>query len=114
VALSRSVKALLGSLAVVFFVWFFVWAALLGSRLNDPKVIGWALYSRLPALTIAFLLALFGQVAFYIAWMWRTDRVVGWKRAVWTVVLIMFHAAAMPVFFFLYVSPVERNPSLAL
>ena len=110
-ALSKPAKTILGILTLLPFLWW----VLLTSHLNDPAVIGWTLFSRLPALTIIMVLTVFGQAAFYIAWLWRHGRVTGWKRAMWTVALILFHAGALPVFFYVYAwrGGVDSSGSLA-
>jgi hypothetical protein len=56
------------------------------------------------------ILIMFVLIAFYIAYLFRTDRVAQDKKALWAVVLFLGNMAAMPVFFWLYVWP-EHWPS---
>src|SRR5688500_5030766 len=53
----------------------------------------------------ATILLTFGLIAFYIVYLFRTDRVPQDKKALWAVVLFFGAFLAMPVFFYLYVWP---------
>jgi hypothetical protein len=50
---------------------------------------------------------MFGLIAFYILFLFKTDRVPQDKKALWAAVLLLGNMLAMPVFFFLYVWPDE-------
>ena len=50
--------------------------------------------------TILFMFAL---TAFYIVYLFRTDRVAQDKKALWAVVLFLGNAFAFPVFWYLYI-----------
>lgn len=49
------------------------------------------------------MLLIFGLTAFYIVYLFRTDRVAQDKKALWAIVLFMGSALAFPVFWYLYI-----------
>jgi hypothetical protein len=49
------------------------------------------------------MLLMFGLTAFYIVYLFRTDRIVQDKKALWAVVLFMGNILAFPVFWYLYI-----------
>ena len=53
----------------------------------------------------ATILLTFGLIAFYIVYVFKTDRVPQEKKALWAAVLLLGGFVAMPVFFYLYVWP---------
>lgn len=55
----------------------------------------------------ATILLMFGLIAFYIIFLFKTDRVPQDQKALWAVVLFLGNMLAMPVFFCLYVWPEE-------
>jgi hypothetical protein len=56
----------------------------------------------------ATILLMFVLIAFYIAYLFKTDRVPQDKKALWAVVLFLGNMLTMPVFFYLYVWPSHR------
>jgi hypothetical protein len=55
----------------------------------------------------ATILLMFGLIAFYIVFLFKSDRVPQDKKALWAAVLFLGNMLAMPVFFYLYVWPDE-------
>jgi energy-coupling factor transporter transmembrane protein EcfT len=51
----------------------------------------------------AIILVSFGLIAFYIYYLFKTDRVEKDKKALWAVVLLLGSFFAMPVFWYLYI-----------
>lgn len=49
------------------------------------------------------ILWIFGLLAFYITYLFKSDRVAQDKKALWAVVLFFGNMIAMPVFWYLYV-----------
>jgi len=49
------------------------------------------------------MLMIFGLIAFYIVYIFKTDRVAADKKALWAVVIFMGNAIAMPIFYYLYI-----------
>ena len=62
----------------------------------------------LMALHFAMILVAWVLVAFYLVFLFKTDRVAADKKALWAVVLFMAGLVAMPIFFWLYIWP-ERD-----
>ncbi|MEA2163857.1 MAG: hypothetical protein QOK37_1984 [Thermoanaerobaculia bacterium] len=62
-----------------------------------------------PAILFFFLahfltiLLMFGLTAFYIVYLFRTDRITQDKKALWAIVLFMGNMLAFPVFWYLYI-----------
>jgi hypothetical protein len=54
---------------------------------------------------LATMLLMFGLIAFYIVFLFKTDRVPHEMKALWAVVLFLGSILAMPIFFYLYVWP---------
>jgi hypothetical protein len=48
---------------------------------------------------------MFGLIAFYIVFLFKTDRVPQDKKALWAAVIFLGNMVAMPVFFYFYVWP---------
>lgn len=113
--LSRPVKLLVAALTVwpivyilVFFAFaamFILWAPLPGGSGTD---------SQPPAAFLAFFAAhlgtmflTFGLSAFYVIYLFKTDRVPQDKKALRAVVLLLGNVMTMPVFFYLYIWPDE-------
>jgi phosphatidylglycerophosphate synthase len=49
------------------------------------------------------MLLMFGLTAFYIVYLFRTDRIAQDKKALWAIVLFMGNIIAFPVFWYLYI-----------
>jgi hypothetical protein len=49
------------------------------------------------------ILLSFALIAFYIVFLFKTDRVDADKKALWAVVLFLGNMIAMPVFYYLYI-----------
>jgi hypothetical protein len=49
------------------------------------------------------ILWIFGLLAFYITYLFKSDRVAQDKKALWAVVLFFGNMIAMPIFWYLYV-----------
>lgn len=49
------------------------------------------------------ILLMFALTAFYIVYLFRTDRIAQDKKALWAVVLFMGNMLAFPVFWYLYI-----------
>ena len=58
------------------------------------------------------ILWMFGLLAFYITYLFKTDRVAQDKKALWAVVLFFGNMIAMPVFWYLYIwhEPISTVP----
>jgi hypothetical protein len=52
----------------------------------------------------------FGLIAFYIYYLFKTDRVEKDKKALWAVILFLGTFFAMPVFWYLYIWREPNNP----
>ena len=63
----------------------------------DPHF--WALFR----IHLGAMLLIFALIAFYIVYLFRTDRVPQDKKALWAVVLILANTLAMPVFWYFYI-----------
>ena len=60
-------------------------------------------------LHFATILMTFALIAFYIVYLFKTDRVAQDKKALWAAVLFLGGMIAMPIFFYLYIWP-EKAP----
>ena len=49
------------------------------------------------------MLLMFGLTAFYIVYLFRTDRIAQDKKALWAIVLFMGNILAFPIFWYLYI-----------
>jgi len=115
--LSRPLKVAIGMLTAWPLVYMFVFIAFIagtmfwigvmapgdGSHSSGPPVAFLALMAGHLATTMLML----GLTAFYIVFLFKTDRVPQDKKALWAVVLFLGNIIAMPVFFYLYVWPDE-------
>jgi hypothetical protein len=61
----------------------------------------------LMAAHLGTILETFGLLAFYVTFLFKTERVPQDKKALWAAVLFLGNMVAMPVFFYLYVWPDE-------
>jgi hypothetical protein len=74
-----------------------------GPESSEPPVAFFLLF----AAHCATILLMFGLLAFYVVFLFKTDRVPQDQKALWAVVLFFASLLAMPVFFYLYVWPNE-------
>lgn len=111
--LSRPVKILVGVLTLWPMVYILLFMAFVfGSMIWTARAHGGEHSAGLP---VAFLLVfaahfgtmllMFGLTAFYIVYLFKTDRVPQDKKALWAAVLFLGNMIAMPVFFYLYIWP---------
>jgi hypothetical protein len=99
VVLKRSVQIALGILAVLPILSWVVALACLWSRdLVGPRVM-----RALPIVLALFLLLAFIQGLFYVVWLFRADRVSGWARLLWTLLLLFGNVWTLPAFFWIYI-----------
>jgi hypothetical protein len=59
----------------------------------------------LPLMHIGTILLTFVLTAFYVVFLFRTDRVPNDKKALWAAVLLLGAMVSMPVFWYFYVRP---------
>jgi hypothetical protein len=57
------------------------------------------------ALHFAMMLFVWALLAFYLVYLFKTDRVPKDKKALWAVVIFMAGLIAMPIFFWIYIWP---------
>jgi hypothetical protein len=108
--LSQPFKVVIGALTLWPFLYILIFigvafVSVVGARESGPSTgfpIGFALLFAAHFLT---MLLMFGLVAFYVAFLFKTDRVPSDKKALWAVVLFLGNMIAMPVFFWFYVWP---------
>jgi hypothetical protein len=113
VNLSRPVKVVVGALTLVpflhiaafmaTFLWVFVQIS--QSQHGPPPQGIEAWFFAVMAVHFAMILFVWALLAFYIVYLFKTDRVPKDKKALWAVVLFMAGLIAMPVFFWLYIWP---------
>ena len=111
--LSRPAKIVVGALTLVPFVHIvafmtaFLWVFVRISQIEDgPPPDGIERWFFLVfALHFAMMLFVWVLIAFYMVYLFKTDRVPADKKALWAVVLFMAGLIAMPVFFWLYIWP---------
>jgi hypothetical protein len=115
--LSRPLKVVIAVLTAWPFLYMFLFFAFIagtmiwisampqggGSDSSGPAVA----FLVLMAAHLATILLTLGLSAFYIVFLFKTDRVPQDKKALWAVVLFLANMLAMPVFFYLYVWPDE-------
>jgi len=121
-SLSRPLKVVIGVLTAwpllymglffAFIVGTMLWISAMtpdgGSDSSGPP----AAFLAVVAGHIVTMLLMFGLTAFYIVFLFKTDRVPQDKKALWAVVLFLGNILAMPVFFYLYIWP-DEWPTLA-
>jgi hypothetical protein len=116
VSLSRPVKLLIGFLTAWPFLYMLVFFVVVatsmlwmtrtpadGSHSSGPP----AAFLVLFAAHLLTMVLMVGLIAFYIVYLFKTDRVSQDKKALWAAVLFLGNMLAMPVFFVLYVWPDE-------
>ena len=115
--LSRRAKLFVGALtlwpilyiflfiAFTFGMIFYAGGADAATRAQEPPVAIMLVF----ALHFATILLIFGLIAFYIVYLFKTERVAQDKKALWAAVLFLGGMIAMPVFFYLYIWP-EAGP----
>jgi hypothetical protein len=115
--LSRPIKIVVGVLTAWPVLYIFLFFAFIagtmfwmsrsasggGPHSSGPPVAFLLLF----AAHFATILLMFGLIAFYIVFLFKTDRVPQDKKALWAAVLFLGNMLAMPVFFYLYVWPDE-------
>jgi hypothetical protein len=112
--LGRPAKILVGALSLWPLVYMFVFIAFMfgmvffidqaasnGSHQQGPP----AAFMLLFAVHMGTILMMFGLIAFYMVYLFKSDRVAQDKKALWAVVLFLGGMIAMPVFFYLYIWP---------
>src|SRR5207342_1322914 len=111
--LSKTTKLIVGALTVwpilyiflfvafTFGMLFYMGGASAGGHAQEPP----AAFLVLFVLHFATILMAIGLVAFYIVYLFKTDRVPQDKKALWAAVLFLGGMFAMPVFFYLYIWP---------
>lgn len=62
------------------------------------------------AIEVATVLVTFALAAFYIAFLFRTDRLDSGRKLRWAIALFACNVLAMPVFFWIHVWP-DRGPA---
>jgi hypothetical protein len=123
--LSRPVKIVIGGLTlvplvhIVVFMGTFLFVFLRISQMRpgtSSQDVGHGIeqwFFVLMALHFAMILVAWALIAFYIVFLFRTDRVPQDKKALWAVVLFMAGLIAMPIFFWLYIWPERDAPAAA-
>ena len=115
--LSRPIKLLVGVLTAWPFLYMFLFFAFVatsfvwfsgapGGGASHPAGPPTA-FLLLFAAHLGTMLLMFGLIAFYIVYLFKTDRVPQDKKALWAAVLFLGNMLAMPVFYYLYVWPDE-------
>ena len=113
--LSTTAGIVLGLLSLVpaiymaLFFASFVWAAAVGPE-NDPFFENFGIFL---AIHLGVLLLMFGLLAFYVVFLFKTPDVKAEMKALWAIVLFFGGPVAMPVFWYLYVwssRGEDRNP----
>jgi hypothetical protein len=67
-------------------------------------------FDRMMILHLGFIFAMWGLIASYIVYLFKTTHVPSDKKALWAVVLFLGNLLAMPIFWYLYVwRPIARN-----
>ena len=104
--MGKVAAALLGVatvMPIIYLAYFFYWATtsfMSGevsiARDSDD-------FHRFFALHIGTMVLIFCLLAFYVRYLFRTDRVPKDKRALWAAVLFLGNMISMPVFWYLYV-----------
>ena len=112
--LNKPAKLLVGALSLWPFLYLFLffgfiatmffWIGRSGGASEHPSGPPIAILLLFVA-HFATILLTFGLIAFYMVYLFKTDRVEQDKRALWAVVLFLGNMVAMPVFFFLYIWP---------
>lgn len=124
--LSRPVKIVVGAFTLVplvhilVFMTTFLWIFVQISQIRPgapPEAFGQGIerwFFLLMALHFAMMLVAWALIAFYLVYLFKTDRVAKDKKALWAVVLFMAGLIAMPVFFWLYIWPEPEGPPPAV
>ena len=112
--LNKPVKLLVGALSLWPFLYIFVFFGFIATsflwmtradggreRSSGPPLAFLLLF----AAHLATMLLIFALIAFYIVYLFKTDRVEQDKKALWAAVLFLGNMVAMPVFFYLYIWP---------
>jgi len=113
--LSRPLKLTIGALTIWPLAYMFLFFAFVAGTMLWMSLVPKGGPPHSPGVPVAFLvvfaahfatiLLTFGLIAFYIVYLFKTDRVQQDKKALWAAVLFLGGFVAMPVFFFLYVWP---------
>ena len=108
--LSRPIKLLVGFVTAwppLYMLIFMgtIFAAMAGAMAGGPDDSMPAWFQLIFFLHFITILIMFGLLAFYIVYLFKTDTIAQDKKVLWAVVLFFGNAFAMPVFFWLYVWP---------
>jgi hypothetical protein len=110
--LSKPLKVAIGGLSLWPVVYMFLFIAFMFTSIFWMSSDG-ARHSAGPPLAflvifglhLGTILMVFALLAFYMVFLFKTDRVPPDKKALWAVVLFLGHMFSIPVFFYLYVWP---------
>lgn len=112
--MNRVLAAILGALTVVPLVYmaYFFWMAshFMSAGASQPGEND--AFEHLFALHVGTMLLIVGLLAFYVPYLFRTNRVPQEKKSLWAIVLFMGSVIAMPIFWYHYiwkrVAPAQR------
>ena len=115
--MSKPIKLLVGLLSVwpiLYIVLFFAliassfaWMSRTDAAPAGPPAGPPAVFAALFVGHLATILVIFGLFAFYIVYLFKTDRVPQDKKGLWAAMLFLGTILAMPVFFYVYIWPDE-------
>ena len=105
-SLTRPIKLLIGLVTAWPLLHMFIFmGTILAAIIGDPDDAMAAWFTLIIVLHFITILIIWGLLAFYVMYLFKTDRVAQDKKALWAVVLFLGNVIAMPVFFWLYVWP---------
>ena len=104
-----AVLVLLASLLPVAYLVFFL-AAFAAALLSGPGGDGPVPFRVLFVLHALCIVWIWGLLAFYLAFLFKSPAVPKDQKVLWAVVLFLMNALAMPVFWYLYVWPQAAGP----
>jgi hypothetical protein len=124
VTLSRPVKLLIGAATLwplAYIVLFFVFVLTMVLSLArapapappGPSAWPFAGFLVLMVLHMGTALLIFGLMAFYLLFVFKSDRVAADSKMMWALVIVFGNIVAMPVFFYLHIWPERASGQAA-
>ena len=104
-----AISVLVATFVPLVYMLFFMGTIVVAVLSNPPSAPGHALFKVIFVLHMLCILWLWGLIAFYLVYLFKSEVIPKDQRPLWAVVLIFFNVFSMLVFWFLYIWPESRQ-----
>lgn len=98
-----AIASVLPVLYMIFFFGFILFMMLTTFYGKEPNKEAFDFMPVLFIMHFAIILLMFGLLAFYMFYLFKTERVPQDKKVLWAVLLFMGNFIAMPIFWYIYI-----------